>query len=597
MAVGASSRLKGGEFLIASPEPDSVFTPEELSEEHSLIAETANRFVREELFPRIEEIEHQDLELTVRLLRRAAELGLLAVDVPEKYGGLGLDKFSSTIVSEKLAQVGSFAVSYGAHAGIGTLPIVYFGNEEQKRKYLPRLAAGELLSAYALTEAEAGSDALAGRSKAGLSPDGKHWILNGEKMWISNAGFADLFIVFAKIDGQDFSAFIVERSFPGVKPGPEESKMGIKGSSTRTLSLENVPVPVENLLGERGKGHKIALNILNIGRFKLGAGCVGSAKLAIGDSVRYALERRQFGRPIAEFGAIQEKLAEMATRTWIGESLSYRVVGMIDAALKDVDPDVPEQVLKAVEEYAVECSILKVWGTEMLDYVVDEAVQIFGGNGYSREYPVERYYRDSRINRIFEGTNEINRLLITGMLLKRAMKDELPLLAATHRVFAELTAFPPETPGDGELGEERQIVENAKKATLLVAGVAGQKYGEALSEQQEVVMAVSDMVMEVLAMESGLLRALKLLQSRSGQSPPAEAPVYTGLVRCYVHESVEKLAGAGRKILGHVAQGDEQRTLAAALRRFTRHSMIPSIGLRRQIAQHLLSGDRPLFRV
>ena len=589
MTVGLEKHLKGGEFLIRESAPEDVFTPEDFTEEHQMIAETAQRFVDEELLPQAEQIEEQDLELTVELLRKAAGLGLLAIDVPEKYEGLGLDKPSSTIVSEKLSQVASFAVSYGAHCGIGTLPIVYFGTEEQKRKYLPKLANGELLSAYALTEASSGSDALAAKSTAVLNSDGKAWMLNGEKMWISNAGFADLFVVFAKIDGSDFSAFIVERGFTGVRLGSEEKKMGIKGSSTRTLGLENVPVPVENLLGEQGKGHKIALNILNFGRFKLGAGCVGAAKKGIDESVRYALDRHQFGRPIAEFGAIQEKLAEMAIRTWVGEAISYRTVGMIDGRLGEVDVDDPVQALKAAEEYAVECSMIKVWCTEMADFVVDEAVQIYGGNGYSQEYPVERYYRDSRINRIFEGTNEINRLLITGMLLRRAMKGELPLMQATERIFSELTSFPQQLDLEEGLAQERLIVENAKKATLLVAGLAVQKHGEDLAEQQEILMSLADMTMEVYAMESSLLRGLKIAAKHARSASLREK-----VIRCYVHDSIDKVHLAGQKVLAVVSEGDDQRTYQAGLRRFCKHGLVPTIWMRRDITRALL--DAPGYR-
>ncbi|MEE8461047.1 MAG: acyl-CoA dehydrogenase family protein [Acidobacteriota bacterium] len=587
MAAEVQAKLKGGEFLITASDPQDVFTPEDFTEEHQMIAQTAQQFMEQEVLPQCEQLENQDLDLTVALLRKAAaELDLLAIDVPEKYEGLGLDKPSSTIVAEKLSRVGSFAISYGAHCGIGTLPIVYFGTEEQKQQYLPKLAKGELLAAYALTEATSGSDALAAKSTAVLSEDKKSWILNGEKLWITNAGFADLFIVFAKVDGKDFSAFIVERKFEGVKLGAEEKKMGIKGSSTRILSLEDARVPVENLLGEQGKGHKIALNILNIGRYKLGAGCVGAAKAAIGDSLSYASERQQFGRPIAEFGAIQEKLAEMAIRTWIAESMAYRTVGLIDARLREVDADDPGQALKAIEEYAVECSIVKVWCTEMLDFVVDEAVQIYGGNGYSQEYPVERYYRDSRINRIFEGTNEINRLLITGMLLRRAMKGELALMQATEQIFSELTSFPEELDPEERLAEEKRIVENAKKATLMVAGLASQKYGEALTDEQEIVMAAADMIMEVHGMESGLLRVLKIAQKGS-----KDLELYEKLIRCYIHDAIDKISLSGKKILGSVSEGDEQRTYLAALRKFCKHSQLNSIPMRRDIAAALLKAQ------
>ena len=587
MAAEVQAKLKGGEFLITASDPQDVFTPEDFTEEHQMIAQMAQQFMEREILPQCERIEDQDLDLTVELLRKAAaELDLLAIDVPQKYEGLGLDKPSSTIVAEKLSRVGSFAISYGAHCGIGTLPIVYFGTEEQKQQYLPKLAKGELLAAYALTEATSGSDALAAKSTAVLSEDKKSWVLNGEKLWITNAGFADLFIVFAKVDGKDFSAFIVERKFAGVQVGTEEKKMGIKGSSTCILLLENARVPVENLLGEKGKGHKIALNILNIGRYKLGAGCVGAAKAAIGDCLSYAGERQQFGRPIAEFGAIQEKLAEMAIRTWIAESMAYRTVGLIDARLREVEVDDPGQALKAIEEYAVECSIVKVWCTEMLDFVVDEAVQIFGGNGYSQEYPVERYYRDSRINRIFEGTNEINRLLITGMLLRRAKKGELALMQATEQIFSELTSFPEELDPEEKLAEEKRIVENAKKATLMVAGLASQKYGEALTDEQEVVMAAADMIMEVHGMESGLLRVLKIAQKGS-----KDLELYEKLIRCYIHDAIDKISLSGKKILGSVCEGDEQRTYQAALRKFCKHSLLNSISMRRNIAGALLKAQ------
>ena len=581
----ARSLAKGGEFLISETPPEDVFTPEDFTEEHQLIAETTQQFVEQEVVPQLEELEKQNLDMVVKLLRKAAEPGLLAIEIPEKYGGLELDKPSATIVAEKLARSGSFAISYGAHAGIGTLPIVYFGNEDQKKRYLPRLASGELLAAYALTEAEAGSDALASRSTATLSEDGKNWILNGQKMWITNSGFADLFVVFAKINGEDFSAFIVERGFKGLQLGEEEKKLGIKGSSTRTVNMENVAVPAGNLLGEPGKGHKIALNILNIGRFKLGAGCVGGAKQAIGESARYALQRRQFGQAIAQFGAIREKLAEMAIRTWVGESMCYRTVGLIGGGLRAVDANQPAEALRAIEEYAVECSMVKVWCTEMLDFVVDEAVQIHGGNGYSQEYPVERYYRDSRINRIFEGTNEINRLLIPGMLLRRATKGELPLMQATQAIFGELTSFPEPAP-PGRLAEERKMVSNAKKATLLAAGLAVQKYGDDLTEEQEVLMAIADMTMAVYAMESGLLRVLKMV---SRESKGVE--LYEKLIRCYSHDALEWVHLSGKKVIGTVSEGDDQRTYAAGLRRFCKHDLVPSIGLRREIAARILEDE------
>ncbi len=587
MAVETRMRRKGGEFLISQIRPEDLFAPEDFSEEHQMIADTAERFVREELLPRLNEIEHQQFELTAGLLRKAGGLGLLAIEIPQQYGGLGLDKASSTLVFEKLGPVGSFAVAYGAHAGIGTLPIVYFGSEEQKSRYLPRLATGELVSAYALSEAESGSDALAAKCKALLHPDGDRWVVNGEKMWVTNGGIAGLFIVFAKVDGEDFSAFLVERDFPGVGLGPEEKKMGLKGSSTRTLQLQDVPVPLENLLGQRGKGHKIALNVLNMGRFKLGASCVGTARTALAEALTYTLERHQFGRPICEFGAIQEKLGEMAIRTWVGESMAYRTVGMIDRALNERDWDDSAQVLKGIEEYAVECSIVKVWSMEMLDFVVDEAVQIHGGNGYCQEYVVERYYRDSRINRIFEGTNEINRLLIPGMLLRRAQKGELPLIEASQRVFADLASLDLDPAPTNELGRQGLRVEQAKKAALLVAGLAVQKYGERVTDEQEVLLSVADMVMEVYGMESALMRLHRVTKSRPGREG-----FFGKMNSCYIQDAVERAHLWGKRVLAHLAEGDDQRVFLSALSRFCRSSPLPSIAYRRDIAATLLDRAR-----
>ena len=552
-----------------------------------MIVETTQRYVDEELRPRIEEIEKQNFQVTKDLLKRSAELGLLSMEVSEEYGGLELDKASSVIVIETIAPVGSFAISYGSNCGIGTLPIVYFGTEDQKQKYLPKLASGELFSAYALTEVSSGSDALSAKSTAVLSSDKKHWIINGEKMWITNAGFADLFIVFARIDGQELSTFIVERNFPGVKVGPEEKKLGIKGSSTCAVLFEDVQIPVGNLLGEQGQGNKIALNILNMGRFKLGAHCVGVAKEAINHSIHYSLERHQFGKAIAEFGAIQEKLAEMAIRTWIAQSMLFRTVGLIDKKLHRVQSEDTSQILKGIGEYAVECSIIKVWGTEMLDFVVDEAVQIHGGNGYSQEYPVERHYRDSRINRIFEGTNEINRLLIIGMLLRRTTKGELALTQASSQILAELTLFSGLTESSESLSEERQIVKNAKKATLMLAGLAVQKYSDQLTEEQEILMSLADMIMEVYGMESGLLRVLKIIQSH-----PGGAELHSNLIRCHIHDAIEKIQLSGKKILAVISERDDQHTYLVALQCFCEHSLVPSIQLRREIAGALLKAKK-----
>src|SRR5262249_9025113 len=465
------------------------------------------------------------------------------------FGGLGLDKGSAMLVCEKISTYGSFAVSFGGHTGIGTLPIVYFGTEAQKQKYLPKFVSGEWLSSYALTEPGSGSDALSARTTAVLSPDGKYYILNGTKRWITNAGFADVFITFAKVDGDKFTGFIIEKDFPGVSTGAEEKKMGIKGSSTRELILEDAKIPVENVLGEIGKGHQIAFNILNIGRFKLGASCIGGCKNTINHSIRYANERHQFGRPIASFGALKHKLGEMAIRTFVGESMVYRTAGLLDAALARVDVDNPKEALKAMEEYSVECAIIKVMGSEILDYVADEAVQIFGGYGYSADYPVEMTYRDARINRIFEGTNEINRMLITGMLLKRAMKGQIPLLAAAQKLMDELLGF---SAGEEEeetlFSREQKIVKNIKKIGLLTAGLAVQKYMMQIEEQQEILTRISDIVMEAWATESALLRTQKLAASHGEQ----KAHPYIVMTKVYANDAMGRVEALARDILAAI---------------------------------------------
>ena len=572
---------KGGGFLLEDIDPSEVFTPEDFSEEQRMIAQTVDDFMINEVLPQKDRIEHGDLPVTVELLRKAAELGLCGIEVPEKYGGLGLDKISAMLVAEKMTRYGSFAVSYGGHTGIGSLPIVYFGTEEQKKKYLPKLVTAELLSSYALTEPWSGSDALAARATAVLSPDGKEWILNGTKMWITNAGFADIFITFAKVDGDKFSAFIIEKDFPGVSTGAEEKKMGIKGSSTRVLILEDARVPVENLLGEIGKGHQIAFNILNIGRFKLGAAALGGAKNCMEYAVRYANEREQFGRPISTFGAIKHKLAEMMIRTFVGDSMVYRTAGLLDAALAKVNVEDPHQALKAMEEYAVECATIKVLGSEFLDYVVDEAVQIYGGLGYSQEYPVEMAYRDSRINRIFEGTNEINRLLITGMLLKRAMKGQLPLFTAAKQLQDELlSSSGMEEEADGLLARELKIVRNMKKIALLTAGLAVQKYMSAIEEQQEILSGISDIVMETFAGESALARTLKIAAAQGEE----KARNYILMTRVYLNDALNRVESHAKEVLAAVAEGDELRTHLAALRRFLKTVPVNTIELRQQLA-------------
>ena len=466
------TKILGGGFLLEERQTAEVFTPEDFTDQHQMIGQTTEEFAINEILPNSEKIEHKDFSISRDLLKKAGELGLSGVEIPEAYGGLEMDKVTAAVIADHIAKYAGFATTWGAHSGIGLLPIVYFGTEQQKQKYLPRLAAGEIVGAYALSEASSGSDALNCRARAELSPDGKHYILNGEKMWITNAGFADLFTVFAKINGEKFSAFLIERTFPGFSIGAEEHKMGIRGSSTCPIILNDCKVPVENLLGEAGKGATIAFNILNIGRFKLGAMCVGGARVSVEHAVAYAKQRKAFGKTIGDFGLVREKIANMATLIYVGESLVYRTVGMMDVLLSEIDkasPDAAKEMRKAIEEYAVECSILKVWGSEMIDYVVDETLQIYAGYGFVEEYPAERAYRDARINRIFEGTNEINRLIITGFLLKRAMSGQLPLMPAIKKLMDEVLSGP--SMGDeieGPLAEERKQVANAKKLGLFV---------------------------------------------------------------------------------------------------------------------------------
>src|SRR5205085_7453819 len=535
------SKMSGGSFLLDTRTPDEVFTPEDFSEQHQLIGQTTEEFATNEIVPNIEKIEHKDFSITRDLIKKAGDLGLAGVEIPEAYGGLEMDKVTAAVIADHIAKYAGFATTWGGHSGIGTLPIVYFGTEGQKKKYLPKLAAGEMIGAYALSEATSGSDALNCRTKAVLSPDGKFYVLNGEKMWITNAGFADLFTVFAKIDGEKFTAFLIEKNFPGFSVGAEEHKMGIRGSSTCPLILNDCKVPLENVLGEIGKGHIIAFNILNVGRFKLGAMCVGGARVSLEHAIGYAKQRKAFGKVIADFGLVREKIANMAVLTYVGESMVYRTVGMMDALLAEVDKSGPEalkEIRKAIEEYAVECSIIKVWGSEMIDYVVDETVQIYGGYGFVEEYPAERAYRDARINRIFEGTNEINRLIITGFLLKRAMSGQLPLMPAIKKLMDEVLAGP--AMGDeveGPLVEERKLVTQAKKLGLFAAGAATQKYMQAIQDQQEIMGAIADMVIESYAMESAVLRVQKIT-SIQGESAAA-LPI--AMTRVYLSQAMANI--------------------------------------------------------
>ncbi|MBV8051896.1 MAG: acyl-CoA dehydrogenase family protein [Acidobacteriaceae bacterium] len=582
------TKVSGGSFLLEERRPEEIFTPEDFTEQHQLIGQTTEEFAVNEVLPNVEKIEHKDFSVTRALLKKAGDLGLSSVEIPEAYGGLEMDKVTAAIIADHIAKYAGFATSWGGHTGIGTLPIVYFGTEEQKKKYLPRLASGEIVGAYALSEASSGSDALNCRARAELSKDGKHYILNGEKMWITNAGFADLFTVFAKVGGEKFTAFLVEKNFPGFSVGAEEHKMGIRGSSTCPIILNDCKVPVENLLGEIGKGHVIAFNILNVGRFKLGAMCVGGARVAIENAVAYAKQRKAFKKVIADFGLVREKIANMAVLIYVGESLVYRTVGMMDVALAEVDKSGAEaikNVRKAIEEYAVECSIIKVWGSEMIDYVVDETVQIYGGYGFVEEYPAERAYRDARINRIFEGTNEINRLIITGFLLKRAMSGQLPLMPAIKKLMDEVLSGP--SVGEeveGALAEERKLVAQAKKLGLFAAGSATQKYMQAIEDQQEIMGAIADMVMETYAMESAVLRAQKIVELQ-GESAAA-LPI--AMTRVYLSQAMEKVEAAARKIIAAVAEGDMLRTQLAILRRLAKYEPFNSIALRQQIAQKMI---------
>ena len=582
------NKISGGSFLLESRQPEEVFTPEDFSEQHRLIGQTAEEFAVNEILPNVEKIEHKDFSVSRGLLKKAGELGLSGVEIPEAYGGLEMDKVTAAVIADHIAKYAGFATTWGAHSGIGMLPIVYFGTEEQKNKYLPRLASGEIVGAYALSEASSGSDALNCRARAQLSSDGQHYVLNGEKMWITNAGFADLFTVFAKVNGERFSAFLVERNFPGFSVGAEEHKMGIRGSSTCPIILNDCKVPAENLLGEIGKGHVIAFNILNVGRFKLGAMCVGGGRVSLENAIGYAKQRKAFNKVIADFGLVREKIANMATLIYVGESLVYRTVGMMDVALADVDKsaaDAGKQTLKAIEEYAVECSIIKVWGSEMIDYVVDETVQIYAGYGFVEEYPAERAYRDARINRIFEGTNEINRLIITGFLLKRAMTGQLPLMPAIKKLMDEVLSGPSMAEElEGAFPEERKLVAQAKKLGLFVAGAATQKYMQAIQDQQEIMGAIADMTIETYAMESAVLRAQKMVQTTGEDG--AALPI--AMTRVYLSQAMERVESAARKVIAAVADGDMMRTQLAILRRLAKYEPFNTIELRQQIAQKMI---------
>jgi len=571
---------KGGAWLLEEGTPGEVFTPEKLTDEHKLMAQTAQEFVDHELLPVTERLEAKDWELARSLLRRAADLGLFGIAVPEQYGGLDLDKASSLVVVERLARAASFATAFGGQANLCILPLVMFGTAAQKEKYLPRLLAGEIIGAYALSESGSGSDALAAKTRATKQPDGS-WLLNGEKMWITNGGFADLIVVFAKVDGEQFTAFLVERGFPGVSSGKEEHKMGLHGSSTTPIILQDARVPAENVLGEIGKGHKVALNTLNYGRFSLGAMCGGGCRGLVTDSVKYATQRRQFGQPIATFGAIKHKLGEMIARTYAVESLAYRTTGFIDDALAAGAHD-GAAIARVFEEFAVEASIVKVVGTEVLDYVLDENVQIHGGNGFVKDYSAERYYRDARVNRIFEGTNEINRMLITGMLVRRAVKGDLALIPAARQLQDELLtpSSPTATLGDSAaLGDEIKAIASFKKVVLMVLGTAMQTYGDKLTDEQEVLSYAADIVCEAYAAESAVLRA-----RQAAADGGREAALHEAAARVFVNDAAQRLENAAKSALAAMADGDTLRTLLAALRRLLKWTPVNTVALRRTLA-------------
>jgi len=593
---------KGGSFLLESALPQDVFTPADLTDDQKLIGQTAEEFVIKEVMPLVKDLENKKPGLMAEMVRKGAELGIMSGGIPEEYGGAGLDKIATTVLTEKLSIYGGFAVTHGAHAGIGTLPIVYFGTEEQKKKYLPKLASAEMIGAYCLSEPQAGSDAQNSLTRAELNPEGTHYILNGQKMWITNGGFADLYVVFAKVDGEKFTAFIVERAFPGCKPGNEEHKMGIHGSSTTPVFLENCKVPKENVLHEIGRGHIVAFNILNAGRFTLGASAVGGSKYVLMTASKYAKERKAFGKQIGEFGLMKEKLAEMAIQIFAVESMVYRSSGNIESAMaaasasggdpSQIGASKIQSTMKVLEEYAIESSISKVYGSEMLDFVVDEGVQIFGGYGFHEDYPVCRAYRDSRINRILEGTNEINRMLIIQMLMKRAMGGQLALIPAAMKLADEILAGPSfEEAPEGVLAEESRVVANAKKMFLQAAGGALQKFREKLADEQELIGALSNIVMEVYAMESCLLRAQKAAAAKG----EAASSVMIDAARVFIADAAERLEHEAKRAIAAVHEGDMLTTQMAVLKRFGKRGAVDTIALRRKVAAAVQAQDRYPF--
>ncbi len=587
--------LKGGEYLIVDVSCEDVFTPEDFSDEQKQIAETTEQFIQNEIIPHIEEIDQQNFDLVVKGMQKCGELGLLMMDVPEEYGGLELDKATGMLVGEKISMGGSFSVAYAAHTGIGTLPLVYYGTHEQKEQYLEKITSGEWCAAYCLTEPGSGSDALGAKATATLSEDGKHYILNGTKQFITNGGFAELFTVFAKIDKEHFTAFLVEKCFDGLIVGPEEKKLGIKGSSTTQIILDNCKVPVENLLGKIGKGHKIAFNVLNVGRFKLGAGVMGAAKMALVEGIKYANERKQFNTPISQFGAIKEKIADLMADIYASESLVYRLAGLLDTKLATIDKSIEnyyEEYQRAIEEYAPECGISKVFCSEVLARTVDEVVQIFGGYGYVSEYPAERYYRDERINRIFEGTNEINRLLIPGMILKKAMKGELPLQEEAMKAFESLM-----TPSFEELDDsilfvsEKALVKNLKTLFLILAGTGVQKYMDKLADEQEILMAAADISIQIFALESAILRAEK----NYGQASERKQELSRAALKVFAFNATEIAGTAAKKGAFYIEEGDTLTMILSGVRRFAKYDATGLLQAKRTLAQAACENEKYLF--
>lgn len=581
--------FKGGEFLITDALPEEVFTPEDFTNEQRLIAKSAEEFGLGELAPRRDELEELNEELLKSLLRSAGELGLLSTDMPEIYGGSELDKVSSVLVTEKINQgIGGFLLAYGVQTGIGSLPIVFFGTPEQKKKYLPKLASGEMIGAYALTESAHGSDALTAETTAVLSEDGKYYIVNGQKQFISNAGFCDLILTYAQVDGTQFTGFIIERKWDGISVDEEEKKMGMHGASTRSIIFQDVKVPVENVLGEVGRGHIVALNTLNIGRYKLGAATVGVCKFLIADAIKYAKTRIQFGRPISQFGLIKHKIAEMVIKIYVNESIGYRIAGLLDLALQGIDPsseNAGKKTGEALRKYALECSINKVFGSEVLDYTVDECVQIMGGYGYIQDNLIESAYRDSRINRIWEGTNEINRLLIVDRLMKASMKGELPLLDAVKAVMEDLMSYRPSmSEEEGLLEKEQKMVAHAKKMGLLAAGAATKKYMDKLANEQEVVALIADIIIEIFAMESALLRARKKFQ-KDGEE---KSKIHIAATRVYINDSFQRVDIMTKQVFAAISEGEELRTQLMGLKKFARFTPINTIALRREIADSVI---------